>query len=560
MRPRRGPNARQEVPIANELNVAQRSEPRDTSPVQLLLVGDDRCEDRRAIGAILSSPGYRIVDAGSRRQALRHLREGEFAAVFVDLDAPEIDAFDVATALADTERRSAALPMVFLTGQPIGEDFARRAGALGFFVDYLAKPLVPEVVRSKAALFAELYRQRKCLREQSARLVESERRTSEPLLDLKATVDAAQDAVFIFDARTWRFLYVNDGAHVLLGYSTQALLGMRPTDFLSEYDGARLRTLLTTLGRQRDRKATFQETRCRRDDGTEVPVEILFQHTHVDGDRIVAIARDITNRKLADRERDRLYEEAVAAVRARDDFLSVASHELRGPLSALRLRIETLVRTCDADADAPLGEPFQKKLQAAATLGDRLARLVGELLDVSRITAGKLHIETREVDLVAVVRDAMGRIQEEAAKTGTSMHLHADGPLTGWWDPFRMAQIVRNLVSNAVKFGAGKPVDVTVARAGDVVRLSVRDHGIGIAPEDLERIFGRFERVESARTDAGMGMGLFIARRLVEAQGGQIRAESAPGAGATFVADFPREAPTRDAVTAPSEPETRRRA
>jgi PAS domain S-box-containing protein len=375
--------------------------------------------------------------------------------------------------------------------------------------------------------------------------IEDQKRAAEFLAEFKGTLDAVLDAVMIFEAHSGHFLYVNHGTEALLGRSSEELLQMRLVDLLVEYDEEKLRALLAPLEHDAE-KAVLEETRCRRKDGTEIPIEMSFQLIRVDGGRLVAIARDITDRKLAELEREHLYNEAVTAVRARDDFLSVASHELRGPLSALVLRLETLVRAVaprhgGGGGTAP--EQMHERLRAAARQADRLAQLVSELLDVSRITAGKLHLQPRPADLVAITNDVIGRFKEEAAKAHSTIDLHAEAPVNGRWDPLRIEQVITNLVSNAVKFGAGKPVDVTVSGTNGSAQLVVRDRGIGIAPDDLQRIFHRFERAAAAKTYAGLGMGLYIVRQIVEAHGGQIRAESQPDAGAAFVVDLPRETP-----------------
>jgi PAS domain S-box-containing protein len=369
--------------------------------------------------------------------------------------------------------------------------------------------------------------------------IEDQRRAAEVLAEFKGTLDAVHDAVLIFDAKTWRFLYVNDGAALLLGRPLEELFRMRPTDVLCEYDEPRLRELVAPLA-EHPGKAVLEETRCRRKDGAEIPIEVSLQFIQADTGRVVAIARDVTSRKLADLERQHLYDEAVAAVRARDEFLTVASHELRGPLSALELRLTTLQRASEPGAhDTSSAEQMHSRICAASSQADRLAVLVGELLDVSRITAGKLELSRRTIDLAALARDVAGRFGDEAQKVGSPIEVHADGRVQGQWDPLRLEQVLTNLVSNALKFGGGSPVDVTVGRAGANARLAVRDRGIGIAPEDMERVFQRFGRTAAAATYAGLGMGLYIARQIVEAHGGTIRVESAPGKGSTFVAELP---------------------
>jgi signal transduction histidine kinase len=183
---------------------------------------------------------------------------------------------------------------------------------------------------------------------------------------------------------------------------------------------------------------------------------------------------------------------------------------------------------------------------AASAQADRLAHLVGTLLDVSRITSGRMDLHRGRVDLAALARQVVSHFHELAERAGSTLELHADSPVEGSWDRLRVEQVLTNLVSNAIKFGGAKPVEVTVCRAGPHGRVTVRDHGIGIAAEDLDRVFHRFERTSAAAKYAGLGMGLYIARQIVEAHGGIIRAESAPNVGTTFVTDLPIESPAAE--------------
>jgi signal transduction histidine kinase len=185
---------------------------------------------------------------------------------------------------------------------------------------------------------------------------------------------------------------------------------------------------------------------------------------------------------------------------------------------------------------------------AAAAQADRLACLVGQLLDVSRATAGQLHLDRHPTDIGALAREVAGRFANEAEAAGSSLDVHAEESVIGAWDALRLEQVLTNLVSNAVKFGAGKPVEVRVCRVDRSARLIVCDHGIGIARKDLDRIF-RFERTAEAAAYSGLGMGLYLVRQIVEAHGGTIRVESAPNAGSTFIAQLPIEPPAAERST-----------
>ncbi|HEX5745008.1 MAG TPA: ATP-binding protein [Archangium sp.] len=265
----------------------------------------------------------------------------------------------------------------------------------------------------------------------------------------------------------------------------------------------------------------------------------------------LGLAVDVTQRERETRWRARLFSEAQEArteaermVRLRDEFLSVASHELKTPLTSLSLQLHTLLQRA-RQGTRPEDAETAQRLEKAQRQLHKLARMMDELLDVSRLAEGRLRLELSDVDLVQVVREVLERLQEEASRTGSRLELRADGPVVGRWDRTKLEQVVTNLVSNALKYGAGAPVEVQVHSSGAMALLEVKDHGIGIAPEDLERIFGKFERAVPVRQYGGFGLGLYIVRQIVEALGGGVDAESTPGQGATFHLVLPLAGPER---------------
>jgi PAS domain S-box-containing protein len=238
----------------------------------------------------------------------------------------------------------------------------------------------------------------------------------------------------------------------------------------------------------------------------------------------------------AERERAASLEQAVAA---RDQFLSIASHELKTPLTSMVLQLQSLLRTSRPAAEQ---DPrLEQKLKAVTRSTERLGELVNKLLDVSRITAGALEIVPESVDLASLVREVAARFAEVLAESGSPLLLRAPEPVVGSWDRMRLDAIVANLVSNAIKYGEGKPIEVEVDGDPATARLRVRDRGIGIAAEDQVRIFERFERAVPDRHYGGFGVGLWIARLIAEAHGGGIRVESSKGEGSTFIVELPRQ-------------------
>jgi PAS domain S-box-containing protein len=239
----------------------------------------------------------------------------------------------------------------------------------------------------------------------------------------------------------------------------------------------------------------------------------------------------------------RLYKEQEQAVMRRDEFLSVASHELRTPVTSLQLGVQMLLRGRERALASGVAELPVGVLEIAERQSKRLGRLVENLLDVSRISAGQLTLSLDTVDLAEVVREAAANSRDELAHAGSPLELVAPAPVVGTWDRSRLEQIVTNLLSNAIKYGEGKPVKVTVESDGVAGRLSVEDRGIGIPYDRQATIFDRFERAVSARYYSGLGLGLYIIKQIVTRLGGTIAVRSALGAGATFTVTLPLSGP-----------------
>jgi signal transduction histidine kinase len=237
-------------------------------------------------------------------------------------------------------------------------------------------------------------------------------------------------------------------------------------------------------------------------------------------------------------ERDEHRAGLERAVRERDEFLSVASHELKTPLTTLMLdahRLELRARRGNAalaETLAPLLESFRKQTR-------RLSRLVDDMLDISRIHAGKLVLRRSRMDLAELARDVIGRVWPQVGGAGAGMTLEAPLPVVGEWDADRLEQALTNLLTNAARYGQGKPVHVSVRRDGTDAVMEVGDEGQGIAPEDQERIFGKFERAVNRNEVAGLGLGLFIVQNIVGLHGGSVDVKSTVGQGSVFTVRLP---------------------
>ncbi|QSQ11618.1 GAF domain-containing protein [Myxococcus landrumensis] len=254
----------------------------------------------------------------------------------------------------------------------------------------------------------------------------------------------------------------------------------------------------------------------------------------------LSLAQELARRAALAIDNARLYHEARQAIRLREEFLSIASHELKTPISALQLQVQSLMAGL---ARAPSGltpERLGRALEVVDRQVKRQTQLIHELLDVSRISAGRLELSPEPLDLSAMVREVVERFEPELERTGTRLELSLAPESLGLWDKLRIDQVLTNLVSNAVKYGRGNPVHVVVTSLEDAVRVEVRDSGIGIGEEHLSRLFHRFERAVSERNYGGFGLGLWISRQIVEAMGGHITVRSELGVGSTFTVELPR--------------------
>ncbi|HYO71854.1 MAG TPA: hybrid sensor histidine kinase/response regulator [Archangium sp.] len=397
------------------------------APRTSVLLVDDQPADLVALERYLAPFALHLVKACSGEEALHRVEDEDFALVLMDVRMPGLDGFETARLLRENEAQG-HVPLIFLTGAPPEEhSLAYASGA----VDWLRKPVQPEILRAKVRVFVELYREREALRRQQTELHEREREVLE--------------------------------------------------------------------------------------------------------DR----------RLRAEAERERLVVELREAVRLRDEFLSVASHELKTPLTPLALRLQLMKN--ELRTETPDVERLRGHVEVAHGQVRRMTSLVDSLLDATRITRGRLPLRReRDVNLAAIVRDVVAGFETQAVRAGCAVELETPVRVLGQWDVLRLEQVVANLLSNALKFGAGGPVQVRLEERAGWAQLTVRDEGIGMDEAVRTRIFGRFERGVSERHYGGLGLGLFITHEVLEALGGHIHVESAPGRGSTFTVELPCASPGED--------------
>jgi signal transduction histidine kinase len=236
------------------------------------------------------------------------------------------------------------------------------------------------------------------------------------------------------------------------------------------------------------------------------------------------------------RQRD----QADHAIRARDEFLSVASHELNTPLTSLKLGLQSLALESDG-----LDARRMRFLTIATKQAERLERLVAELLDVTRLRRGTMQLALAPTDLVELATDIGTRLAPDLERSKSRLEVEHEGAVVGEWDRSRLDQVITNLLFNAIKFGEGKPIVVAISAAAGRARVVVRDHGRGIPPERIARVFEAYERGVSSAHYGGLGLGLFIVRSVVERHGGTVRAENMPDGGAAFTVELPLSLPSR---------------
>ena len=357
-------------------------------------------------------------------------------------------------------------------------------------------------------------------------------------------LESVPDAMVIAD-EAGRIVHVNAGAERLFGWPRGELVG-QPVEVLLP---ARFRTM-----HQVHRSGYHAAPRARpmglgldlsglKRDGGEFPAEISLSPMFVDGRAcVIAAVRDAGERKRLE-ERALLLRQAQAEVRERDEFLSIASHELRTPVAALQLQLQLLQRAAHRAAAAQPQEvprSLDAKLEGLERQVRRIGVLVGELLDVSRMRLGRLELVREPGDLAEIARETVGHVRQEIERSGSPLVLDL-APTPGCFDHSRVEQVITNLLANAAKFGQGKPVSLHVDGDDAQARIRVVDRGIGISEVDQARVFDRFERAVPAQHFGGLGLGLYIARQIVEAHGGAIRVESTPGSGTTFTVLLPRE-------------------
>jgi PAS domain S-box-containing protein len=523
-----------------------------------ILIVDDRPENLLALEAILEPLGHELIRANSGQEALRQILLRDFAVVLLDVQMPGLNGFETASMIKSRER-SRHLPIIFLTAINKDEEYVFEGYSHGA-VDYLFKPFNANVLRSKVAVFVDLFLKNEQIRLQGEQLRASERRELE--LEHRARLQesearcgeilaSAMEAILTFDDSRLITLF-NAAAERTFGYPADEAIGRSVDElFRPPLDPVALRTERTTAD-----AAARQETVGLRSNGDEFPVEVAVSTLALaEGSVHTVIARDVTDRRRAEAslrhqaeslaatseelrtlndELSRRQEELENAMAARSRFYASMSHELRTPINAIlgytALMLENVYGS--------MTEQQTFGVARAKKAAEHLLELVNDVLDLSKIEAGKMHLVFEDVAFPGLIRELFITVEPLAEQENTPLTLEEGGDFSVRTDPRRIRQILLNLLSNALKFGKREAVTVSCRQRRDGgVEIDVRDRGEGIPADERDTIFDEFVQLHD---EQGTGLGLPISRRLAQLLGGDLTIVSSEvGMGSTFRLSVP---------------------
>ncbi len=514
-----------------------------------VLVVDDDLAIRRVLQEILSREGYDVRVAENGAQALDTMRADRPDVVVLDLMMPVLSGWEV-LAITDEDETLRTIPILVASamGAPVA-DPGRRGGVRMC----LSKPLdIPA-------------------------LLEALRRVTLPATPCPPAGPSAAASPSTAKGRELRALLVEGSAddaaliQSALRHSGYPVVARRVTsqrEYVAALDAESWDLVISDFSLPGfDGRAALEILKARGIDlpfivvsgpvGEDVAVEMMRAGAHDFfskgrlsrlGPAVDREVREAARRKAEGSERRRVTTELEqllcdlrGAVKVRDDFLSIASHELKTPLTALQLEVQLLQRLLARDGPAALASSLEGRLGIVARQVTRLTSLINSLLDVARLSGGQNDLHREVVDLKDVVTDVLTKSAEVIQHSGSEVTTHASH-VVGQWDRGRILSLVSNLLLNAVKYGEGRPIEVDLGLYEGHARLVVKDQGIGIAKSEQCRIFEKFERAVPMENFGGFGVGLWIARQAAVAHGGQIVCQSLPGAGSTFTVDLPLSA------------------
>lgn len=514
--------------------------------VNILIVDDDE-GSLLAAETVLAGLQQRLFKGTSARDALRLVLMHDFAAILLDVKMPEMDGFECARIIRARER-SARTPIIFLTGIDEGKLPRFQAYEVGA-VDYLVKPIEPTILRSKVAVFvelaqktAEVRRVGEALRENEAReharhLLEREKEAAVSQQRwLEAILDTLPTPLVLLDPLASTPRFANQAAVALAG-GVFAGRPRPPELTLSNAEGSPLSDEdLPTRRAARGERLAGEMVSFRGPEGAGAVVAFSerLPPQHGNSETVLVNLHDVTVLKRAETT-------LLEALASREDFLAVGAHELRTPITALKFQVRNALKSWERPEliEDPAAHALRYLRQVEGSV-ERLARLAEYLLDVSRLSASQLRLEPTAFALDELVREVALRPVEGTPPFPVT--ITTAGDTRGEWDRARLEQLIGNLFDNARRYAPG-PVDVAVRGNAAHVMLEVRDHGPGISPADLPRIFERFSRARGPDDGRGFGLGLWIVWQLATHHGGSVSAQSRPGEGTQFTVTLPRVVP-----------------
>lgn len=507
--------------------------------VKILLV-DDSADNLVSLEAALDGLGQELVFAQSGAEALRHLLENDFAVILLDVKMPEIDGFQTAE-LIRARKRSRHTPILFLTAFRSDEHLFRGYD-LGA-VDFLFKPIVPEILRSKINVFVDMSRNHALLQRQTEVLGKAEQK-------FRSLLEAAPDAMII-GSEEGEISLVNSRVETLFGYRREELIGRNIRLLVPLWSHSVAPSDLSAKPLLAMSMGYHHELLARRKDGSEFPSEITRSPLRTDeGVLVISAIRDIAEQKKAHeeiRELNTTLERRVAerthallesneALRQSNDdlnqFAYAASHDLQEPLRMISIYSELLQRKYAGEFDEEANQFISFVLNGA----HRMEVLLKDLLAYSQ--AGSTEGPAGPVDFSAALRQVLLNLQAAIGENGAVITW--SGLPTIQAHQIRLVQLLQNLIGNAIKYrGTDAPrVHIAAERRDAGWMFSIADNGIGIKPEYAQQVFGIFKRLHG-QAYPGTGIGLAICQRIVERYGGRIWVESTPGMGSKFCFTFP---------------------
>jgi PAS domain S-box-containing protein len=531
-----------------------------------ILLVDDRPENLLALEAILEPLGHELVRANSGEDALRALLRDDYAVVLIDVQMPGMNGFETVELIKQRDRTK-DIPIIFLTAISKDDEYVFRGYEVGA-VDYMFKPLHPDILRSKVSVFVDLHLKNHHIREQeqhlrASRERELEQRYAVERLEAEArfteVIASVTDAIITFDDEKHITLF-NVGAEQTFGISASDVLHTSLLRLLEPASRAAFARLIAQAALPNRAPANRQEivTACRTG-GEQFQFECSLSYLRLtEGGIFTLIGRDITERVATERalrhqaeqlakiseelratnenllERQRELEEAIGA---RSRFYASMSHELRTPINAMLGYTSLLLEGVYGHLNEKQADGIERAQRAAK----HLLELVNDILDLSKIEAGKFDLKPERVTFPLLLDELFVTVRPLAQQNGSELTLeHDDPPITVVSDARRVRQIILNLLSNAIKFGKGKPISVrSSATPEGGVQIDVRDRGEGIAPADQARIFDEFVQLSRRRNQEGTGLGLAISQRLATLLRGTLTVDSELGQGSTFTLRLP---------------------